>query len=119
MSYSNGITETIRLTGVALSAAGVKARLIGPEGAQGTVESIRAVVTTANNADQAINVGVAGDAAKHSTLTIPNGTAAGAGVNTSKDGLSPIITEDSVLEISAGGGGTAGAADVFVTINWF
>lgn len=119
MSYSNGYSETIRLPAAALASAGVKGRLIGPKGMQGRLVDIRAIVTTANDAAQAVSLGVSGDATKFGTLTVPSGSTANTGVNGMTRGASNIVDADTVLEVSSGGGGSVGAADILVTIVWY
>lgn len=130
MSYSEPITMTYKFPAFAgISAAGQSAnQLMGPAGLEGRLRAMVGIYTT-------VNTGAAGlitlrghvvTADLYGTLVAPIG-ADETGFNdlVIADQGPEAITDDSVipadtlLELDGDGGGTTGAADIFVTIDWY
>lgn len=129
MSYSNGIQMTYKFAAFAgLSAAGQSSeKIAGPEGATGRLIAMVAVVTTgvtvaAGKATLRNNVTTT---ELYGSLTVPvlaaelsagdlviNDQGPGATTDTSR------IPADAQLELDGDGLATAGAADIYVTIEW-
>lgn len=128
MSYSNGIFQTYKFTGLDLDTAGQSAEKIsGPKGATGRVVSMNGVITGATStAATTVTVKNNGSAETYGRLTVPIGVAEAIANDFDVDdqGAAPQdasrIPADAVLELDSDGasGGTTAAADVYVTILW-
>ena len=117
MSYDNPQTSTYSILGATLSSATTLGRIAGPAGKTGIVKDISVSVTTGVTvAANLLSVGITGTLGKFATQSIPI-----IGVDNVIGGVTQvadIAAGESVL-VSTDGGCTAGAADVFVTIDWF
>lgn len=119
MSYSDPITATYRFPAAVLSAAAIVGRIVGPAGKTGRLIDVASVVTTGVTvAACTVDVGTTGAVASAGTATIPvsaiNAVSNGAALVTGHT-----LAADTVVEVSANGECTAGAADLLVTIDWF
>lgn len=119
MSYSNPLTAVYRFPAATLSTAAVVGRIIGPKGKSGTIVGIGSVVTTGVTVEAAsVTIGSATDADAYATASIPV-SAANAVTNDFTPVSNHVIPADEVVNVSAGGESTAGAADLLVMINWY
>lgn len=121
MAYERPVYSTYTLPAATISSAATLLRIVGPKGMTGVLAGISAVITTeATGSDTELRVGVSGDADKFGTLTVPAsavGTAHnGADLSPADENLLPV---DTTVLIATDGGGTAGAADIAVTVGWF
>jgi hypothetical protein len=93
----------------------------GPNGLKGKITAVSTVVTTGVTvAASTVEVGTSGDNDAYASLVIPVSSAGAVAnnvtINTNDDNL---IAADSAVVIGSGGGATAGACNIFVTIAWF
>lgn len=121
MAYHDPIYTTHNLQAATVSTAATLARIVGPRGKVGRLESITAVVTADTTvAATELRVGTAADADKFGTLSVPVAVT-GNGYNNATIAnidTNPMPANDVVL-LATDGGSTAGAADISVTIAWY
>ena len=118
MSYSNPTSCTYRFPAATLSSAAIVGRIVGPAGMTGRLVDVASVVTTGVTvAAVTVDVGTTGAVASAGTATIGISSA-----NAVDNGAvlveEHVLAADTVVEVSANGECTAGAADLLVTIDW-
>jgi len=117
------IQATYELTAASVASAATIGRITGPEGMSGEITSVSAICTTQITvAAGQLNLGNGSDADKYGTFSVPL-TAANARVDGSYSptwvrGVKQKIDIDEVLLVAADGAPTAGAATIFITIEW-
>jgi len=125
--YSGGNIVTYKFAAFAgISAAGQSSeKIAGPAGLTGRLLSMVAIMTTGNtSAAGLVTLKDNASAVTYGRLTVPvlavELTAGDASVDDVDD--SPVdtgrIPAGAVLELDGDGGGTAGVADIYVTIEW-
>jgi hypothetical protein len=119
MSYSNPTNTTYRFTAASLIASATLGRIIGPAGMTGRLLDIGYALTTGVTvAASSIRVGSVGTTNAYGTLAVPIAAIDTVG-NTMVRGATIDIPKDTAVLIGSGGGATAGAADIIVTIDWY
>lgn len=119
MSYSNPTCAVYRFPATSMTAAATTNYIIGPKGKAGRLVDIGYVVTTGVTvANSSIVVGKSGTTNAYGTLTVPVAAANSVG-NGMTRGATTEIAADSAVFVGSGGGATAGAADILVTIEWY
>ena len=119
MSYSNPTTATYRFPAASLISAATLGRLIGPKGKTGRVVDIAVLITTGVTvAASSVTVGTESDTDAYASLAVPV-TSANAGLNGATLISGHLLPANTVVAVASGGGCTAGAADLLVTIDWF
>lgn len=118
--YDNALRETYRFAAASIASAAVVGRLVGPVGKRGRVVNVSTVVTTGvTDAGGTVTVGPNG-AASPVTHTVPISSANAVLAIPVADLVGETdLAADTLVEITAGGEPTAGAADIVVTIDWF
>lgn len=123
MSYSEPIYQTIVApTNAALSTAADIFLSQGPVGKKGRIVHVSITMTTANTtAIGGLDFGTVADDDAYGTLNIASDQADNTAVVATKAQLAAFVTlpADTVFLISGDGLGTAGVADISVTIAWF
>lgn len=117
------IQATYQYDAATLSSAAVLDRIVGPENMIGEVTGVSVLCTTGlTGTEGTLNIGNSGNASAFRTLTLPNTSANErvAGVLSYPTGGkgAPSIAKNEVVEVSAGGEPTAGAGNIFITIEW-
>jgi hypothetical protein len=120
MSYSNPTTSTTyRFPATSVTAAATTNYIIGPKGKEGRLIDIGYVVTTGVTvAASSIVVGKSGTTNAYGTLAVPISAANSVG-NGMTRGADLVLPADTAVFVGSGGGATAGATDILVTIDWY
>jgi len=119
MSYSNPTTVGYRFPAAGLSSAAIIGRIQGPAGFKGRVADVSGVTTTATTVNPCtVDVGTSGAVAAYATQTIPV-TGNNLGVHGNVSVYNHEIPEGTLVEVSANGECSAGAADLTVIIDWY
>ena len=120
MSYSNPTTCAYTFPATTLSTAGTVATIVGPSGKTGRLVDVGMITTTAVTvADETVTVGVSGDIAAYGSKVVPfTGSSIGDDTNGMTLVDKHIVAADTAILVTAAGTSTAGAADLFVTIDW-
>lgn len=119
MSYANPTNTTYRFPASSVTASATLGRIIGPAGLNGRLVDIGYVVTTGVTvAPSSIRVGSTGTTNAYGTLTVPVAAVDAVGNNMTR-GATVEIPKDTAVLIGSGGGSTAGAVDIIVTIDWY
>jgi len=121
MNYDQPIYITYTLLAASLIAAADLDKFSGPKGKTGRVVAISAVNTTGVTvADSSVVVGDGTTANKYAEAATPI-SAVDAINNTMVDNQSDanLIPADAAITVGSGGGATAGAANISVTVAWF
>lgn len=119
MSYSTPTTATYRFPAVSLINSATLGRIMPPSGKKGRIVDITVLVTTGVTvAASTVKVGTEATVSAYATLTVPV-TAANLGVNGATLVTGHELPADTVVAVATGGGCTAGAGDICVTIDWY
>jgi hypothetical protein len=118
------IPATYEIPAGVLSSAAIIKRIVGPENKRGRITGISAVSTLGlTGSEGQLQLGTTADATAFLTMSIPNTTilerVAGLVTFATSHGGYPAIRPNEILEVATDGVVTAGAADIFITIEWY
>ena len=119
--YDNPVEVSYRFAAASLTAAAVVGRFIGPAGKTGRVRSATALVTTDTDAAAVVDIDTAAGLTNIVTIDIANAPGQFTGASATKAVIQAAddLPADTVVEVSADGTPTAGAADITVSVGWY